>query len=385
MSLMVLNIAYAKKDLVESGICKLAKITPSNYPFKFRRIQKQYKKFVHKKKGSPLALWKAYLNLNSHPQKKTSNLKCSWNKFIATDFIFYHEQSHSLFKKHNKVAFLKLRDELFVSWQNALNREIVKSQPQAEKLDIMKIKHIPHGYGFFAKLTKLINIKPKGSSPSQLALRSAHNLLSGKTVFNALFSEKAKEHFLDQEVLQQSQCVLDKIKTLQGQNIWSEALQCVPQPSNLLLILGVYSSQRMYLIRDFKKSFFRYLNDSENLVASKLMDITSEVYFRLETYGNEYGAKTLYPPQLSSQVHSFKPYHFYSVAFIAQVLAKQGYEEKTIIHAATYYSRKYKKNIRNIGFFYNVLLMQSLNRGTVSDYKIVLREQKLGASFGFKL
>lgn len=81
---------------------------------------------------------------------------------------------------------------------------------------------------------------------------------------------------------------------------------------------------------------------------------------------------------------SHKPYHFYSVAFIANKLRQEGFTDDVILETANHYAKKYKKNITWVGYIYNILLLQGINKGASSDTEPVIKEQQKAISWLLK-
>jgi hypothetical protein len=367
------------------SICSYSKITPINYLSFYKITKKRFKRFVKKNTGSSFEKWSAFLELETKISKNKAPEKCEWNKFILTDFVFYHEQAESFFGEHKKLPFLELRDLFLTNWLKELEIDTQKLEKAREPKLLSEIEHESQEFDFLNYITSFFNSSPAKDEKNSEALSDVYNLLEGKSVFNAIFSSYAKDRFLSTELLATSKCISNTIQSSTGQNIWNEIQICADSKQEIMDVLGVFSSQRIYLIRDFKKVMFQNLSDSQYSVVSEILDVTSKIYFQLETYGNKYGHTKLYPTEFESKVYSQKPYHFYSVGFIAMKLNEFGYSEDVIKQVAVTYAKKYKINIKRIGVIYNILLVQNPNKGTVGDYDNVIKEQDLGAIFGIGL
>jgi hypothetical protein len=386
ISLLLTNISFAgnyKRDAFSA--CSYTKITPINYLSFYKITKKRFLRYAKRNTGTSFTKWNDFLKLETRISKDKSPAKCEWNKFILTDFIFYHEQAQDFFGEHQKLPFLELRDKFYTNWLSQLDIDTKLLEKSQIPTPMNEINHESQEFGFLSSLTSIFNFAPDSAGESGKALTDVYNLLEGKSVFNAIFSSYAKERFLNKNLLETSKCISETIKRSTGQNIWSEIQICNSSKQVIMDVLGVFSSQRMYLIRDFKTVMYKNLNDTQYEQFSELLDVTSTIYFQLETYGNKYGHVNLYPLEYADRVYSQKPYHFYSVGFIAMKLKNLGYSDEIIQKSAVQYARRYKVNIKRIGVIYNLLLVQNLNKGTVGDYDNVIKEQDLGATFGIRL
>jgi hypothetical protein len=384
--LFISNVSLAGRyKKAKFSTCSYGKITPINYLAYYNITKKRYKRYARNSKGSSFQKWSTFLELETTISTNKSSESCEWNKFILTDFIFYHEQATSLFGVHNKLLFLELRDEFYKSWLVALEEKTQRLEKKSNRTSLNDIHHQSNGFEALNSVTNLFNPSPAGKGEVGMAELEVYNLLEGKSVFNSIFSSYAQNLFLNKESLYTAKCISRVISTATGENLWNEFQICNKSSAKILDILGVLSSQRMYLIRDYKEVMYRNLNDHEYTQVSELFDVTSMIYFQLETYGNKFGHEQIYPVNMKEKVFSQKPYHFYSVAFIALKLKKQGYSNEIIKKASVKYARQYKKNIKRVGIIYNILLLQNINKGTVGDYDNVLKEQDLGALFGIEV
>ncbi len=367
------------------SLCNNNKLSPINYLQKYQITKIRFDRFNKDLSLSPFESWKMFLKSESKTHKNNDSEICEWNKFLMTDFIFYHEQDQSIFGKNRKILFLKLRDHFYKNWLVQLDNKTSSLTPNIVQKEITDIKHKAREFEFLTNITNLINHEPEVIDQESHALNDVFNLLEAKSVFNGIFSKLVLKTILDDQILATSKCMLNSLDDASGENIWMLFKQCSQSEKIVLFILGVYSSQRMYLIRDFKEQLFKNISFDKYAQASELINITSELYFKMETYGHEFGKNTLYPTQYSASAKSFKPYHFYSVAFIAMYLKHREYSNDIIRKVSTHYAKKYKQNIEKIGILYNILLLQPLRKGTVGDVKQVLLEQNLGASFGIQI
>jgi hypothetical protein len=368
LALFFMQVGQSKEQHI-STLCPGDKISAMNYLYQYPKIEDRFKDYQNQTNVDALTLWKRFLS--SEEDLSSGGADCLWNQFLVTDFIFYFEQTESLLGKVNKGDFLKFRDDLYFRWIKQVNEDISLAPPQKTS-----IKSKPNS--FLGQITSYLNKRPEGKG----ALREVYDLLEAKSIFESIFSGFIKNMILDEALLVDVRCILNTIKSSSGQNLWSEFQLCSHSKERLITILGALSSQRMYLLRDYKVHFYNSLSQKEYNLVSKILDTTSLIYFELETYATVFGHTLVYPQEFSSQVKSSKPYHFYSVAFIAQELKKRGYTQHEIKKASIAYARQYKKNIRRVGVVYNLLLGQGLTKGTVRDYEWVIKEQDLGSQFG---
>ncbi len=328
-------------------------ITAVNYPYYIHTIQSEYLVYIEGTSTKEVSInkWNDFLEHHS-----TNTELCMWNKFILTDFIFYHQQEESFFDNINRIAFLELRNKYYTDWLETLrDRDPVETKQRFQTLQ---------------SFTKLIHFKPGDQLKAEI-----HRLLGGRSIFNSIFTEYVEAFLFKDEILSSLNCMQDKLNMSQGY-IFDKFLECTRNDKHLLLeILGVLSSQRMYLLRDIQT---KNLDRSE--LAYEILKSSSLLYFELEVYAEKNGTQSIYPKNVEG-IKSKKPYHFYSVAFIASYLQKMGYENSEIIENSHFYAAKYKNYITKIGIIYNFLLLQSYDKGTVADEEQILREQQFASQW----
>ena len=386
---LTMQNVFADEDSLSNEkyiICNAQRITPSNYMIEYRKIKNEYFNFQKNTTSTNdfngLISWIEY---NQENDLDPNDEVCKWNKFIVLDFLIYYSQLDEILGKHHRIDVLDLRNKYYTDWMKALDNQIQQSKKNSKRIPLESIERDLNSFRSILRLTDLINSKPKPEENDLLskAQLDLYNLLSAKTIFHSIFPDVVKKNLLNAEILNHSKCILEKLtKYSEGENVWTIATQCGAK-ENALLILGVLSSQRMYLIRDFKLNLFLNLDLVSYNNASELLNVTSLIYFELENYGNKFGASVLYPKGFSEgKFHSSKPYHFYSVAYISSHLKQMGHEDDIIQKIANFYAKKYKVGIKYVGVLYNILLINNLKSGPVSDQEQILIEQSLGAEFG---
>lgn len=371
-------------DFYPSLLCDGPKITPVNYTALYLGYQKRFKSFKDKER-SDYENWVAFMENERVQAKSPENIKCDWNAFILTDFIFYNEQESSIFKNSpNKVSFLNYRNKALEKWLDHINEDFMEKSPSF-KQENEKIEFSPKEFSILTYLTELINRSPRGDSEKDQAIKYIHNLVDGRSIFNGIFVNYIITKLTSDEILTAQQCIHDRLQNVEGNNIYNEMLLCSNNNLDLLLdILGTFASQRIYLTRDLQSEIENKLTKKDYLIAKDNIKLGALIYFELETYSNKYGIHTVYPDELESEMVSHKPYHFYSVAFIANKLRQEGFTDDVILETANHYAKKYKKNITWVGYIYNILLLQGINKGASSDTEPVIKEQQKAISWLLK-
>ena len=183
---------------------------------------------------------------------------------------------------------------------------------------------------------------------------------------------------------EQTQAQLQCLLISQKETLPEQVEDCEISEIRAIELLGVLSSQRMYLIRDFAEfarqtyspeQFDRYYTNAQ---------LSSQLYFQLETMAHQLGVEAVYPKGQKS-VESRKPYHFYSVAYIALKMRQAGFNEAIVRKFANQYAVKYKKNIKLVGLVYNILIGVPIANGSVGDAKQIMQEQIQGIEYALQL
>lgn len=346
------------------------RLTPSNYPFKYKKTKRALKKT----EGESFV--QRFNKLESNDSEV-----CAWNRFLFVDFFIYFDRFHDLKmnKEENLIETLNLRDELYADWLEK-NKTAVYSDYAQSKLEGLNFEEFlekpSEKFGYITKPLKLINKRPKNDEPKQFVF----DLLNARSPFNGIFPDKAMKLLEQEQTNRDLKCILTKEES----NLRMALSDCFESKDRMLEIVGVLASQRMYLIRDFAS--FKKQNSSEadyNLYYENAA-LSSLLYFKLETLAHTYGVHTVYPID-NEELKSPKPYHFYSVAYIANEMKIAGFTNEEIQEAANAYAVKYKKNIKLVGILYNTISGIPLKNGSVGDAKQILTEQKLGIDYTLNL
>jgi hypothetical protein len=334
--------SFSRADESESGkLCGDKRLTPVNYVFQFGKHKRALKKIKVNSFTEKMHIYFASNQIQSEV--------CAWNKFLLVDFIIYFSQFKKIdIKSPNMIKALKMRDALYEKW-----------------LTYNKERPYKGRFGLIKKVSRALNRKPKKNK----AKRFVHETLSASSPFNSIMQKKAIELLFDPQITEELRCFLNEVKTMEH-----KFLTCTDNVMRSFEILGALSSQRMYLIRDLAAEFKEDKTEEEYAIFYENSALSSLLYFKLETFGHMYGVKSLFPTD-QYDFKSFKPYHFYSVAFIAYTMKVAGYDEKEIRRYAGFYARKYKTSIKLVGLLYNTLLGLPLKNGSVGDAKQIKKEQ----------
>lgn len=378
------------------SICNNIRIKPGNYASIYHDIMLSLKPFLrNRNKVNDFAYqWKSFLTFNSKNQNNSTEV-CRWNKFIFTDFMIYFDQAQNLSKRHkleySKLNLLKLRDEFYSDWLETLKYQHNTGFADYEDEDLSEVPFkdfISRKSSNFKELNSLTDLVSKDSvsNNSDTLINAAVNdvisLVEARSIFNSIFTSTVFPHLLDKTLSAELTCIKQALES-SNVNIYNESLNCVnANKSRLLFILGAVSSQRIYLLRDLKGWVEDNYTKSEFDTFMFNAGESARIYFLLETYSAKWGNKLLYPPSYATKMSSSKPYHFYSVAFIASHLKEKGYSQKLIHEIAPLSAIQYKKTIQKTGILYNLILGADIESGSVGDKESIINEQKLGAVFG---
>lgn len=367
--IFILTITTSVASSTDNILCDGTRLTPSNYPFRFKKTKRALKKIETK---NFLEAFKMISNKNTN-----SSELCAWNKFLFVDFFIYFDRFESLGfdKSLNFEEVLKLRDNLYYDWglknYSGSYSDYSHTNLEGVSLDEFLSKKSEH-FSFIQGLVNLVNSRPKKNK----AKAYIYDLIGARTPFNSLFTKKAIEVLLQEKTKTDLECILLE----NGEELQAKLKQCFSSKDRMLEILGVLASQRMYIIRDLASYMKQNLSDSEYELFYMNALNSSSLYFKLETEALTHGANKVYPLD-SNELKSPKPYHFYSVAYIANELKRAGFSNKEIEATANFYAKKYKKNIKLIGYIYNAISGIPLKNGSTGDAKQIQREQEIGINY----
>jgi len=349
-----------------ASLCGEKRLTPSNYPFKYKKVKKILKKHSSNR----------FVEKFSSLEKNDSEL-CAWNRFLFVDFMIYYNRFKGigLDKKTNIVETLKLRDSLYQIWLDK-NFDGVYSDYSDESLKGESLEDFinrsSQKFGYMTKPLKVLNRRPKKNK----ARAYVFDLLDARSPFNSIFPKLAMKLLVENETQIELECILREMKL----SFKDKFKSCFSSEERLLKVLGVLVSQRMYLIRDFSHWAKENYDEGKYNLFYRNASLSSLLYFKLETQAIEYGANEVHIMN-SKELKSPKPYHFYSVAFIANQMLKDKFSSIEIRQNASFYAERYKKSISKIGVIYNILSGIKLKHGAVGDKKQVIKEQKLAIEY----
>jgi hypothetical protein len=351
---------------VSASLCGGSRLTPSNYPFKYKKIKRILKKIESR------SFVERFLKL-----EKDESEVCAWNRFLFVDFMLYYNRFKSLRlnQSENLIETSKLRDELYEKWL-VKNRAGVYSDHRQKDLRGMSFDSFlmlpSEHFGYLTKPLKILNRRPRKNKARQFV----YDHLQARSPFNSIFPKKSMELLLQSETTDELKCIL-KNNSLA---IKDKVSTCFSTEKRAIEILGVLASQRMYLVRDFTSWAKQNYDEVTFHQFYTNASLSSLLYFKLETEAHLNGTKSIYIMD-SNKIKSAKPYHFYSVAYIAQKMILAGFNHEQIRKNAAFYAKKYKKSIKTIGIIHNLIAGIPLKNGSVGDKKQVLKEQLLAIDY----
>jgi hypothetical protein len=327
---------------------------------------------------------------------------CAWDRFFFTDSVIYFQLEADLVTGQGGLSardlhlkLLELRNRYYSEWLDtlALGRSTgfaeYEHQNVRGKTLHQFVKMGSEQFGFVEFVSSILNPSPFwGESESEEAGAYVYRLLQAKTPFSAIMPELALNEAIRTEVSQAVACVHDAVVNFQcGQNLYDIALGCSAgqDPGIALEVLGLYASQRMYLLRDLKAWMEQNMTPEVAQRAFTAFRQGSEIYFLTETIGNRCGPEGLFPRGTDVTHATVKNYHFWSEALIAAKMAEMGFNRTPGLNAALSPARMYKQTVAKVGVLYNWLLGVPSHGSTAGDVNQVLKEQGMGASFGYQL
>ncbi len=331
------------------------------------------------------------------PSKKENVEECAWNRFIFLDFVLYFGQLHNYYSdlsSEENIELLKLRDHFYTRWMATLEYGVKTGLAERENEELAGLsvaQFLDRGskqFSFLEKISSMLNRPPKTDHKKEekRVQRMVYDHTQARTPFSTLFPIFSLEKGMKPRVQQAISCTTKALENYSCQKSLSTVVNSCTQGDSYLnlIILGVFSSQRMYLIRDFKGYLEQNLTEEEFSPLFEALKNSSKIYFQLETLATVCGTDSVYPtPTEKKDSRSAKAYHFWSVAYISYYLTVAGFPKEIVLEEATRTAKKYKSFIRIPGVYYNLWLGLKLNSNTVGDYKQVLSEQAEGALFGY--
>ena len=368
------------------------RISPTNYPRFYKNVTKNIISFI--KNHEKLTIDKLLDKLLENTNEPNTEI-CKWNQFTFVDFILYFAQIDQLGLKDQEANIMRRRDELYREWYETLENQDKNNYAEWANHELTNLsldqflKKGSQKFRFFEFVSKTLNPKIKKVDVIREKKRARYivqKLLTPRSPFNSIFPKLSLTLAEDENINRAVSCLntsLDQNNC--NQTIWQEALNCTQSQEQALQILGVLSSQRMYLIRDFKSYLEQNKTSDKYELIMDTLTKASHIYFQSETKASICGSSTVYPQNINAHhTLSRKSYHFWSVAYIAYYLGRLNFSKDITIKESTRSAIKYKKFIRLPAFIYNLKLGVPLGTN-INEFKGVVSEQKLGANFGRSL
>lgn len=319
---------------------------------------------------------------------------CAHNRFMYTDHVLYYRLSERYKARSERldsfeVALGALRDSLYKEWMLTLPEYNYTGYFEWETEDLKGLSleaFQAKGSENFRQLATVSKVLNRPPPKRKKAKALVHQTLKGRSPFSAIFPYVAFDLMQTPGMAEALECSIERMtKPDDDQHLFEILSECCGSEEQALYILGALASQRMYLIRDWREWMLQNQTKEVFDANMKVLALASELHFRMETMGRQFGAERLYPKELDASEGSTKAYHFWSAALLAHILAKNGCDEEVAIKEATKPAKRYKRFIQFPGFAYNILLLKHPVSGTTADYSNVINEQRAGAAWGFQL
>ena len=332
--------------------------------------------------------------------RPTDNELCAWNRFFFLDSVLYFQLDRDLVSdkgllssKSLHMRLLNLRNQLLTQWLDkiTLGKSTDFSEWAGKDVKGKSIQQFlemgSQQFSLVETASDLANPAPLwGESENEEADAYVYRLLQARTPFSSIMPELALKEAARPEVASAVSCLYQKAERFEcGQNLYSLALSCSmdQDPGIALETLGLFSSQRFYLLRDLKTWIEQNMDGARANQVFETFRMGAKVYFLIETIGNRCGPEGLFPMGTDTSRATIKNYHFWAEALLAGKLAEMGFNPIPAVQAALGPGRLYKAVISKVGIVYDWLLGVSSQAGTSGDVDEILREQKLGAEFGY--
>jgi len=318
---------------------------------------------------------------------------CLHNRFLFADFVLYYKLSHRYKAKAAnldsfELALASVRDSLYHSWMQSIPGSRQTGYFEWEDHDLRDEAFqdfLSRGSQNFRTLETLSSVANRKPSQKNEARTFVYETLHGRTPFSSIFPFEALELIQDSNNLETLRCCIAKLKTPNcSTHLFNLVADCAGSEEQAMKLLGVLMTQRMYLLRDWRAWLEQNMEPETLENALQALMLSSELHFRMESYGRLEGGAKLFPQELAMTKGSTKAYHFWSTALLGYLLAEQGYDERTVIKEATRPAKRYKRFIQLPGFAFNLALGKQPFSGTTADYRKVIREQRAGAKWGFE-
>jgi hypothetical protein len=324
--------------------------------------------------------------------------RCAWNRYLFLDFALYFGLLDDVAPGTTRLDAASVRDGLFddvvehvVDGTDEGFAEWAHEDVTRDSLETF----LARGSERFSTMERLIarvHVPPVGQNDDEASTAKllAHRALSARTPFSSVFTHVALARATERPVQRALACLVERV-ALESCETGLDAIAraCANDDDGKALeLLGVFASQRMYLLRDLAAFVHQSARDDDGArrearVVLRALADGARAHHRIETRGLRCGARSLYPSGAVDDARtSAKPYHFYAVAHLAYTLRRMGVDEEGARAAALVDARRYKEGIRAPSMMTNVWLGRPVTDGTAGDTALVLDEQERGAHYG---
>lgn len=367
------------------------RIDPIFFPLQYWGIHSKVKREMRKTGEENVARY-----LETCPIQSVAHNEelCLHNRFLFLDFILYYDLVKRYCPKGMKQADFALqlartRDSLYGKWIESLTNYQNDGYFEWEDATLDRIaleEYLTWGSQRFRMLQSVSSVFNRKPSKRNAAKRLVYEKLNAHTPFSSIQPQLGFALAADSNINKNLSVILNALRqdTFPEVNTFHLLSKTLGSDRKALELLGSLSAQRMYMVRDYRS----WLTQQDDLAMEtqqlQAFQLSSELYFTLESAGREFGSQVLFPESVKADSTSFKAYHFWTTALLAYQLAEDGFDEKTVIKEATRPARKYKRFIQIPGILHNLILLRPIRSGTTADFHKVLKEQRLGAQWGYR-
>ena len=398
LSLTILLICLVFAGFGKETFCTKKRLTPLNYLSRFFTIKRALIRNLDSKVSPDV--FDAIRTCKNTDHAFNQEI-CAHNRYLFVDQMIYFEQARDFLGYSNvregefDLHILRLRDELFRNWMKTLKYQVTTGYVEWEKKDLQKeslsdfLKRGSQLYNILEMLIKPFNMPPgRGKvEPRAEARYAVYHMLEARTIFSSIMPRIGFARLEKTNMGEAILCLNEKIQQMDcRENLYELALQCSDNNHEIAVdLLGILACQRFYFIRDFKGWMEQNMDEATFDKMFGYLVKSSEIYYMIQTYTYECTQSNVFPPDIEIGDGSHKPYHFWSTAALAYHLAAHGFDEEISIREALRPAVKYKRGIKIIAIPYHTILGLKWNIGTRADYKQVMKEQELGAEWGYDL
>ena len=391
---------------IDDPLCDGSRITFLNFPMRYSAL-------VRKLSESASNSNQSVLNWIHSKAVATPEEECAWNHFIFLDFAIYFQKISAITPSSEGGALsqaqvretLLLRDQLLDQWLSLVpagssvegmewGGSNTKSDTKNESFD-QYLKKGSQKYKVFQAVGKILHpdskiILDSVKNPAAAALEM---LTLPKTPFSSIMPKEAFYWSAKKEMQSALACIRKSLATKIehescDENLFDLAARCANKKEEVALAaLGVFSSQRLYVLRDFKTYFEQHFSGAELSDRYQALVDGTSIYFKMETYAQKCGLKSALPTSLSfaPDLKTLKAYHFYSQAYLATRMKIQHVDFNDSLNSALAMGKQYKKFTGMAAQVYNIILGNHRLQGAAGDQSEALELQKQGFTFGWNI